>query len=123
MLTSTRPRSPTRPSAVKKPRSPAWLISPFRMNSSISRSTQDPWLTLSTPSSFRHKAFEPVSARRLQAKRTRKSDQSQTDKRAYRKLLIVLQRARLSASGSGLLDAFTAPECANYFAAAGYDPT
>src|SRR5829696_6183814 len=47
MLTSTRPRSPTRPSAVKKPRSPAWLISPFRMNSSISRSTQDPWLTLS----------------------------------------------------------------------------
>ena len=70
MLTSTRPRSPTRPSAVKKPRSPAWLISPFRMNSSISRSTQDPWLTLSDTDQVRHTACEPVPARRPQAKRT-----------------------------------------------------
>ena len=77
MLASTRPRSPTGPSAVK-PRSPAWLISPFRMNSSISRSTRDSLANLK-----RHRPESVIRRaslyRRADLKRSeqRKSDQSQ----------------------------------------------
>ena len=47
MLAATRPCSLTLPSAVKNPRSPAWLISPLRMNSSTVWLAQDPWSTSS----------------------------------------------------------------------------